>query len=159
MDSYAVRLVVDVVEGDRLGCRELTMTSRSGQPINGKALRLLPIGMVVRDMVRSLVVVESDESPGVISFEEPYLPEAMHVGRGPTEDSQKAVALSYSIASARGDPPAKSVEQDLGLTAPTAGRWIRMARDRGFLEIPAEVGQKIKGRRKGMGDGGPDQAD
>ncbi|MEC3952514.1 hypothetical protein VMT65_05675 [Nocardia sp. CDC153] len=43
------------------------------------------------------------------------------------------VASSYQVASALGLPPAKYVQERLGLTRPTATRWIRQVREMGWL--------------------------
>ncbi|MGJ6963266.1 hypothetical protein ACSDR0_15275 [Streptosporangium sp. G11] len=130
-------MVVDVVD-DRLGCTEITLSSQ-GEPITGTTMRALPLGAVVRNMVRPLVF-EGSEGKGAVTIEGP--PEPVDVTQGPTDQALKAVAMAYSIAFALGDPPAKAVERDLNLATSTAGRWIKLARDRGFLEIPADRGRR-----------------
>ncbi|GGQ23713.1 hypothetical protein GCM10010140_62500 [Streptosporangium pseudovulgare] len=135
---YQVRLVIDVA-GGRLGCTELTVTAQDGTTISSAALRGVPVASIVRSCARNLVM-EGHEGEGVITLE-PHDVD-VDVSAGPTDEALRAVAASYSLAYALGEPPAKGVERELGLATSTAGRWIKLARERGFLEIPAEKGRR-----------------
>jgi hypothetical protein len=57
------------------------------------------------------------------------------------------VAHAYQMAQALGMHPAKYVQEQLGLTRPTATRWIRQVREMGWLqdgELPkSEVRQEV----------------
>lgn len=73
----------------------------------------------------------------------PYKPPAgFDSNVGPTDDALRFVAASYSLAYALGEPPAKAVERDLDLATSTAGRWIKLAREKGLLDISAAQGRK-----------------
>jgi hypothetical protein len=52
---------------------------------------------------------------------------------GPTDRALQWVAHLYLYAMAVSLPPAKGVEDTLGLTHSTAARWIRLARQKGYL--------------------------
>lgn len=57
---------------------------------------------------------------------------------GPSEDESLLwLARVYKVAHAMNLPPAKAVQQQLGLTTPNASIWIRRARDRGILDDDA----------------------
>jgi hypothetical protein len=62
---------------------------------------------------------------------------------GPTDRALRWVAHIYRYGLAIGYKPTKAVAEAVGLSRPTAGRWIAAAREKGFLG-PAEVG-KAKG--------------
>jgi hypothetical protein len=135
---YHVRLTIDVNEG-RLGCTELTVTASGGETISGTALRGVPVASIVSQALHDLV--RRGETRGGMRTYWPFRPD-VDVSAGPTVEALRAVATSYSIAYALGEPPAKGVAHDLGLPTSTAGRWIKLARDRGLLEIPADKGRK-----------------
>lgn len=57
---------------------------------------------------------------------------------GPSDLAIAHVGFSYVFALLAAEPPAKSVQRDLRLTARTADNWIARARSRGLLESAAE---------------------
>ncbi|WIE69200.1 hypothetical protein [Curtobacterium sp. MCLR17_054] len=57
---------------------------------------------------------------------------------GPSDLAIAHVGFSYVFALLAAEPPAKSVQRDLRLTARTADNWIARARSRGLLEPAAE---------------------
>lgn len=61
--------------------------------------------------------------------------------QGPTPETLGWVALIYGSAKELGLPPARQVEKDLGLPRTTASKWVRRARQQGFIQ------------QKGDGDG------
>lgn len=54
-------------------------------------------------------------------------------GQGPCDASLTVVAEIHREASAVGLPPSRAVEIALGLPRTTASRWVRLARQKGFL--------------------------
>ena len=60
------------------------------------------------------------------------VPEGLREG-GPTDRALQWVAHLYRYAMAVAMNPAKSVEDKLGLSHSTAARWIRLARQKGYL--------------------------
>lgn len=55
------------------------------------------------------------------------------IADGPTDDALRLVASAYRLSYVAGDPPARSVQRLLGIPRSTTGRWIMLARKRGFL--------------------------
>ena len=55
------------------------------------------------------------------------------IANGPTDDALRLVASAYRLSYVAGDPPARSVQSLLGIPRSTVGRWIMLARKRGFL--------------------------
>lgn len=135
---YHVKLKIDF-SGGRLGCTELTVKAPDGETITGTALRVVPVASIVREAAR-LLVMGGKQEPDYMRYY-PYTPD-FDVSAGPTEAALRGVAASYSVAYVLGEPPAKAVERDLGLPTSTAGRWIKLARDKGFLPIPADKGRR-----------------
>lgn len=52
---------------------------------------------------------------------------------GPTDQALRLVAYLYRLALVVGEPPTQTVERNLRLARSTAGRWVSLARKRGFL--------------------------
>ena len=63
----------------------------------------------------------------------PVLSERARTGGGPSEEDLRIIAMVYQVAYATGTPPTKAVMLRAGVPRSTAGRWIRMARERGLL--------------------------
>jgi transposase len=56
------------------------------------------------------------------------------VGRkGPTDQALRMVGAVYRIAYLMGEPPTRAVAQTFQVPRSTAGRWVHLARERGFL--------------------------
>ncbi len=53
---------------------------------------------------------------------------------GPTDEALRWVAYLYRFALVMEEPPTATVERMLELPRSTAGRWVALARQRGFLE-------------------------
>ena len=53
---------------------------------------------------------------------------------GPTDESLRLVAHIHQTAAAIGDSPVKAVVNSIGISRPTATRWVRKAREKGFLD-------------------------
>ena len=57
---------------------------------------------------------------------------------GPNDEALEALALIYKVAVIIGRPPTREVSNKLGLTRPTAGRWVMKARTMGLLPAVEE---------------------
>ncbi len=135
-----VTLVIDEIDG-RLGCTEITVRAADGRTVSGTDLRTVPVATLVRMAAATLVRQTVGGGEGHVTVV-PYQPPEVDVRAGATDEVLRFIAASYSLAYALGEPPAKAVERDLGLAKSTASKWISIARERGFLEIPAEKGRR-----------------
>lgn len=138
---YKLELKIDLVAG-RVACVHLEITAEGEAPINGTGLRAIPIANYVRAAVGVLMMRGEAAAGGGMRFTPLSLPEEGIKEAGPTSESLRAVAALYTWAYIVGEPPAKAVEQGLGLPVSTAGRWIRLAREKGFLDVSAEQGRR-----------------
>jgi hypothetical protein len=93
------------------------------------------------------VLIRGDEGPAIRELPNPdgrepwglHAPEGVTEG-GPTTRSLRWVAHLYRYAFAVSIGATKFVEEQLGLHRSTAGRWVSMARQAGYLG-PAEPGK------------------
>jgi hypothetical protein len=139
--GYDLELVVTAEPAgeDRVGrfvCSSLTMRAQpGGPPVTSEAIRSVPVStMVKRAGARTWQTVEFIN--GAMSLTDarltPEMVERLRL-RGPVDESLQWVARIYRSALVFGDPPTRAVEATLGLPRSTAGRWVSMARDKGFL--------------------------
>jgi hypothetical protein len=132
----------------RYGCDTLTVhvnpANSPTAPITTAALR----DIAIKDaMVMKLLVNTDPEDPLIHDLPNPdgrepwgrQAPQGL-AKQGPTDRALQWVAHIYQFAVAVGVGPTKAVEELIGLTRPTAGRWIAAARRKGFLG-PAEIGK------------------
>lgn len=142
-DIYAtVEMTLDLVEGV-LQPVTLCVTARAGTPVNGTALRQLP----VRGMANALIhlhVGELDEAgtftyTGGITGPDENDQERIRL-QGPTTDSLKVVADFYELGRATGRNPARFVESTLGMPRTTVSKWVRRARDLGMISEGVDRG-------------------
>ena len=122
---------------------KLTVTQRpGGPPVTLAGIRSIPVG----GLVRFAAVEEAREierADGVIRTTARVAPDELADG-GPTSTALWWVAYVYRLALVVGDPPTKAVRDALGLSRSTAGRWVSLAREQGFLG-PAEGAGKAGG--------------
>jgi hypothetical protein len=104
-----VRLAVDQVPG--------------GPPVTGEALRTLPRA-IVREVARRTATGDLPMDLRSIA------------SQGLSDEALQLTALVYRFAFVIGDPPAWAVHKRLGIPRSTAGRWIGLARERGYLGPP-----------------------
>lgn len=135
VQGYDVELVV-AAQGGRLVAQQVTVSQRKGgPPVTVEGIRNMPIAALTRTAAHQLREVE-ERSEGVYALTERAVSrEAIRqaVAAGPTDDTLELVAYIYRYANVVGDPPAKSVEKAFELTRSKTGRWIALARERGFL--------------------------
>ncbi len=131
-NGYDVDLVVVGLPGDaqragRLVCRELTVRQREGGPaVTGEALRSVPVATLTNLAVSKVLQL----AEGAARSQKPPEGVAAH---GPTDEALRWVAHLYRLALVTQEKPTKAVEEALQLPRSTAGRWVSLARERGFL--------------------------
>lgn len=127
--------------GDGLGITKLTATAAEGQQVTSKQMRGLPLGKLVARAVR-WSLNKFEERPGgyamsfghtIYDLDDEEL--AAIRAAGPTDENLQRVADLSAVALLVGDSPSAEVEAALGLTQATAYRWIRKAREKGFLVV------------------------
>jgi hypothetical protein len=133
---------VAVVDGQPR-CTELRCRPRpGGPPVSSENLRRVPLARYMRESAAqySMRVVVYDAGQVVVSStgtgDEPLLARAtrQRPRQRMTDELLRAVARVYSEA---GTKPTLAVMRRFYLSRPTAGRWVGLARKRGFLpELP-----------------------
>jgi hypothetical protein len=139
---YALDLVV-VVEDGAPRCEELRASRlEGGPPVTAEGLRRVPVASIVRDAAaRAALRVERQRrgaklTPIGENDEDFYRALRKTKARGRTrltDDELEEVATIYRAAHARGEAPTETVREVLRTSRASASRWIREARDRGFL--------------------------
>lgn len=135
--DYDLELEIELERG-RYVLRTMTCRARKRGAITSEGVNAIPVPMIVRFIVGRVLFIPLI-SPGRAA--NPAL-----AVEGPTETALKRVAATYRMAHLMSLSPTKSVAQDLGLPRSTAGRWVAMARSRGFLG-PAEPRKAGERRR------------
>lgn len=135
-DVERIDLVMDLVDGV-IQPTTITVVAKEGTAVRGQVLRTLPIKFLTTELVSRQIgkVVETPDGsfgatfPFTLSAEERL---QIRVN-GPTDEALRMVASVYEVGKVMGQPPAKSVEDTLGLPRSTASRWVSLARERGYL--------------------------
>lgn len=144
-DGYDLQMEI-VFDGQRYVCQELRVRqSKVGPPVTGEALRSVRVQDELREAIR-LVVLDSAHATEDGSIEITRRPEAVPpegiAKRGPTDEVLRWVAQIHELAVAFNDPPTKSVQNQLGVSRATAGRWVAAARGRGLIaDVPPDSGE------------------
>jgi hypothetical protein len=121
-DAYATRVSVEARE--------------EGTPVDGTVLRTIPVKQYVRDGLLAAKRTFSGSEP-TISQTEAWVESLPKSGRpGPPDDVLRMVAKLYRAALA--DPkhrrsPTAYVAREGDIPRGSAGRYVRAARDKGFL--------------------------
>lgn len=116
----------------------ITVQTIDGEPVTGTLLRRIPIARITRDgVVTELDEVLSDVDGSLaIRHGVPAInavqAEVIRL-RGPVDESLRVTASIYELARLTGAAPAREVENVLGMPRTTVTKWIRRARDRGYL--------------------------
>lgn len=120
----------------RLEVTSLTLrqVSDGGPPIRGDRLRQIH-RVLIQTVLHILQPIPLDSRAGqpLLAVFAGWEDVKSIIKDGPTEDALKLVASAYRLSYVAGDPPAKSVQSLLGIPRSTVGRWIMLARKRGFL--------------------------
>lgn len=139
---YKVALTV-VYRGDRyvVDWMECTQLERAA-PVDSAGLRLVPVAQLVSHAVSPFVWQGEPGERGSkwTPFAGAGRDDAMN---GPTDEALRKVAVVYAVTYAVGQAPVKKVTEVFGLARSTAGRWVTLARERGFLgpTTPGRAGE------------------
>lgn len=132
--------VTVTLESGRFVCERLACARKqSGPPITTLRIRQVPVAAIAHQVANACLVHVDGESPEQAVITPFSWEEVRHAAeQGPTDETLRGVALLYRFAYASWKPPAKAVMDELGLPRSTAGRWISMARRRGYLGTTRE---------------------
>jgi len=135
--DYDLELEVELERG-RYVVKSLVCRARKSGAVTSEGVTHIPVRNILR------IVVGRELSIPLLS---PGRAVNLSLGaQGPTDDALKRVAAVYRMAHLAGLPPTEAVTQDLSLPRSTAGRWVSMARRKGFLG-PAEPRKAGERRR------------
>jgi hypothetical protein len=134
------RLELRVVHEDgRFVVDQLTVKRKpGGPPVTSEHLREVPVAAFLRLAVEHNVMhvgpTEHDgkTSSWKLTWASPLALSERARG-GPSERDLQVVADVYHVAYATGQAPTRAVMERLDLPRSTAGRWVKMARERGLL--------------------------
>jgi hypothetical protein len=137
--DYDLELEI-ALDGGRYVVRSITCRARKRGAVTSEGVTDLPVAKILRIIVGRVLgnpLASGWGAPG------------QGARQGPTEDALKRVAAVYRMAHLMGLPPTESVAQDLSLPRSTAGRWVSMARQRGFLgpAAPRKAGERRRPKR------------
>lgn len=108
---HDITVWVEALKG-RLAAAEIAVKRRpGGPPVDGTQLRTIQVARLVR-----------------------HAAVATHVSMHPDASELDAVAHMYRLAKFTGEPPTKTVSDQLGIARSTAGRLIAAARKAGLLK-------------------------
>lgn len=138
-------------ESGRFELREIEFRSEPGHSLTGEILRAIPLASLL-DHARPSDWEQRQLPPGVVRHG-PYgllteEAQARMKEAGPVTETLRMVATIYQVAYAMGDPPTKQVAAAFDVPRPTAERWVRRARERGFLG-ESEHGRAATGLAQG----------
>jgi hypothetical protein len=134
-------LTIDVEYDDKLQryvARRVEARARDGQEIRGANLRAVRVQQYVQEGLNGAVTVSRKDGR---ELEFPIAEDLARelIAAGPSNQrTMLYVARIYRMAEIMNLPPAREIQTQLHLTAPTASVWIRRARDRGLLPQPGE---------------------
>lgn len=137
LNGYSVVVTVVPAAG-RLVAGSVEVRSREGGPaVTGEAIRGVPVAKLVRQASGWVMFVERSHPNGRPAQMIRRQIDKAGVDRirqaGPTDETLDWVAHAYRVALVLGDPPTGAVEKTFELPRSTAGRWVALARERGFL--------------------------
>jgi len=147
VEGYDIELMVGFEASDgehtsRPTCDLLQIRRRpGGPPVTLAGIRAVPVGELTKSAAAGALMGVEGVGDGTRMS---WLVMPKDIGsRGPTEDALRWVATIYRVALVLGDSPTKAVREAFDLAQSTAGRWVALARKRGFLgsaEGPGKVG-------------------
>lgn len=123
--------------GGRYELRELTFSAPDGaDALTATSVNALPVATLSSDLVaiEAMAAVKWGDETRVET--ERRMKNKTDLGKRPrpTNDMLELVAVEYEHCQVVGWPPIKRLEGLLGLPKRTAAHWVRLARDRGFLD-------------------------
>lgn len=133
---------IDLIAGILQPTR-VEVVGRDGHPVTGTTLRQVPVKGMASHLIQQAIAAREERagvSRVVIGTHSPIqLDEAEKArlrNQGPVDESLRAVANFYEFGRITGYPPAKFVEDNLGMPRTTVSKWIRRAREAGILNAP-----------------------
>jgi hypothetical protein len=147
---YAVELEVEVDDRGAGTCRSVRIwpIERLAESVSGEELDRLSFDELVRRAVAHAAMRSTAVARGPSGNPSHLLTNAEgddfyrqltkgarrpRKGSPVTDSNLQTVADVYRMAVERGDPPTKTVANQLHIARSTAGRWVQKARERGFL--------------------------
>lgn len=143
-DGLDIEIVVVALpaEGGRSGrpiCTSLKISQLGdGRSITPEVLRKVPVTSLIRFAARMSLRYVDETSGRASSASSRSMTKDLATqlrAEGPTERTLKWVADIYRTATVLSVPPTKSVQDELDLPRSTAGSWVALARQRGFLGV------------------------
>jgi hypothetical protein len=125
---WKVDLRAEIV-GERYEITRLCFARRENdEPITGENLRRIAVGDLAANLL-AFAATRGAQTKGASHLyrEKPTRP------RASDDETLRYVASIYRLAYVVHADPAKAVTENLDLPPATAGRWIRRARDKGYL--------------------------
>jgi hypothetical protein len=158
-DVYDLEITVVAVAAseDKLGrfeCSGVAVRQRpDGPAVTGELLRKIPIARYIRGVGTEWWQTYSRHGQEISFADERLTDEKVELLRlrGPVDETLQWVARAYQMAVILGDAPLRAVEKSLDVPRSTAGRWVALARERGYL--PSE-GLQAGGAGTAKLDGG-----
>jgi hypothetical protein len=134
--EYNIDLEVVFEAGRFVVDRLIIQRSEFGRPITTEGIREIGVATLLHQAVELNVTQTAPTGDGGYKATwstMPILSERARTGGGPSEEDLRIIAMVYQVAYATGTPPTKAVMLRAGVPRSTAGRCIRMARERGLL--------------------------
>jgi hypothetical protein len=136
-EGYGIEARV-TYDGTRYVCADFRMWQREGgPPVTTEAIRAVPVKHLIRRAIESqtyeLVQWSRGQEPKYELMPELAPPD---VRRSGADEMARWVATAYQLAIALNEPPTKSIQDRLGVSRATAGRWVAEARRQGLLPPP-----------------------
>lgn len=108
-----------------------------GPPVTSEGIRGIPVQAIVREVIREAaerIVNTGARGRATARWTRSNSDIARLRKAGPIDETLQVAADVYRVSRVIGDPPAKAVAQAFQIPQRTATYWIKLARERGFLE-------------------------
>lgn len=135
VDDYRVAFELALFS-EGLRPQSISVTAKNGaKPVDGAVLRGLRIAELTREAIESVVLPMAADGE-TIEMLPVALVESKFTKR-PDDRSLLRLSQVFKLAQLLGVPPAKYVQEKFELPRSTAGYWIKLAREKGYLEKPS----------------------
>lgn len=128
--GFSTQIELDF-DGSQIRATAVGVRSTAGLPVTGTELRSVRVAGLIAEHLPRHAQTMSDSRGLTKDAEEIAALRDAGPGYGPT---LRFVADNYSFARAIGLPPAKYVQQVLNAPRPTVTRWIRRAKELGWID-------------------------
>lgn len=159
-EGLDLEMEVEVSDAGQVRCSRLTVR-QPDSGVTSEALRKVPVTRLAREaagVAASFFAFDGLTQEGEVKLVGPgpeksreiygrFLEMARQPRRGSplTDDHLRAVVAMYKQALKEGDPPTRTIADEMHVARPTASRWVAKARERGFLG-PAMRGRAGEGK-------------